>query len=393
VLKLLDMNKRSLFFVTTAHFTVDWYTGYLTPLLPVIMKEYGLDISMTTMIPAMLALIAAFSQPFFGIVSDRLKSRYFMILAVLLTGISTSLMGSVNTLPLLILVLSFGRLFNSAFHPEGASFIGDLPFKHKGRAMSLFSIGGSLGGSLSPIAIVYIYSYFSFKKLYLTSILAIIVSFLLLIYLPPRNTKKVINPYGNHFGFLKEKNFKYVMLISLMVILRTGIMATFNNFLPLYFSSIGYPLTTGGIFLTSSLLGGSVGTIFGGYLSDKIGRKWVNTLSFTTLLPIVIAFLLIRNIVVSYILFILFGFATFWTMASNVVYAQEMLPNSRGFTSSLVMGVAWGTGSIILMVMGRVANKIGIIGTLWLIPILISGAIFLSFSLKESVTLKCNTKG
>lgn len=57
------------------------------------------------------------------------------------------------------------------------------------------------------------------------------------------------------------------------------------------------------------------------------------------------------------------------------------------------MGVAWGTGSIILMVMGRVADKIGIIGTLWLIPILISGAIFLSFSLKESVTLKCNTKG
>ncbi|RKX56109.1 MAG: hypothetical protein DRP50_01065, partial [Thermotoga sp.] len=78
------MNKRNLFFVTIAHFTVDWYTGYLTPLLPVIMKEYGLDISMTTMIPAMLALIAAFSQPFFGIVSDRLKSRYFMILAVLL---------------------------------------------------------------------------------------------------------------------------------------------------------------------------------------------------------------------------------------------------------------------------------------------------------------------
>ncbi len=385
------MCKRSLLCVTVAHFTVDWYAGYLTPLLPVIMKEYKLDISMTTMIPAILSFVAAFSQPFFGILSDRLKSRYFMIFAVLLTGISTSLMGSVNTFTLLLLVLILGRLFNSAFHPEGASFIGDLSFKHKGRAMSFFSIGGSLGGSLSPIAIVYIYYYLSFKRLYLTSILAIGISFLLLMYLPQRATKKVINPYGNHWGFLREKNFKYVMLISLTVILRTGFMATFNNFLPLYFSSIGYPLTIGGIFLTSSLLGGSIGTIFGGYLSDKIGRKRVNIFSFTALLPIVIMFLLIRNIVFSYILFILFGFTSFWTMASNVVYAQEMLPDSRGFTSSLVMGVGWGAGGIILMMMGKIADKIGILRTLWLTPILILAAIFVSLHLKETVALDCKS--
>ncbi len=385
--RMKNKNKQTLAVISFAHFTIDWFPAYLTPLLPVIKEHYGLTIGETTMIPAILGFASAFAQPFFGSLSDRFKSRIFMILTVLITGFSMSSIGLVGSFTMLITLLLIGRLSNAAFHPEAATFVGELEFERSGAAMSSYTFAGQMAVGLSPLFVSYMYKYFGLVNIFYSSLLALVASALLVKYLPKRVSPKKHEIKKSNKAFFKSKNFKFVLIIIIMVTLRSSIGSTFKNLIPIYYASLGMQITVGGIFLAANMLFGALGNLSGGFITDKLGNKWNNAISFSAMVPIIIAFIFSKNLYLSLTIFSIFGFVSSMSIASNVVYVQKLFPANRGLATSMVTGVAWGLSGIILIFMGNLADKIGIMNTFVFTIILALLGFGMSFCLKNESTI------
>ncbi len=376
-------NKRTLAVIAFTHFTIDWFPAYLTPLLPVIKEQYHLTIAQTTMIPAILGFAAAFTQPFFGTLSDKFKSRIFMILTVLIVGFSMSSIGLVNSFIMLMALLLIGRLANAAFHPEAATFIGELEFEKSGIAMSSYTFAGQTAVGLSPLFVSYMYKYFGLENIVYSALLSLIAAILLIKYLPKRAAPKKEENKVSKTPFVHNENFKFILLIITIVTLRSATGSTFKNLLPIYYASLGMQITVGGIFLAANMLFGALGNLTGGAITDKLGNKWNNVISFSLMIPIIILFVISKNLLISLGLFSLFGFISSMSIASNVVYVQKLFPNNRGLATSMVTGVAWGLSGAVLISMGSLADKIGIMNTFIFTIILSMSGLILSFFMKN----------
>ncbi len=378
-----NKSKRTLAVIAFAHFTIDWFPAYLTPLLPIIKDKYGLSIAQTTMIPAVLGFAAAFAQPFFGTISDKFKSRIFMILAVLITGFSMSSIGLVNSFAMLMVLLLIGRLSNAAFHPEAATFIGELEFKKSGIAMSSYTFAGQMAVGLSPLFVSYLYKFFGLTNIFYSSFLSLVAVTLLIKYLPKRYIEKSHESNKKKTSFIKNANFKFVILAIIIVTLRSSVGSTFKNLVPIYYASLGMQITVGGIFLASNMFFGALGNLTGGYVTDKLGNKWNNAISFALAIPVIVFFVYSKNLYLSLAIFSLFGFISSMSIASNVVYVQKLFPNNKGLATSMITGVAWGLSGIILISMGSLADKIGIMNTFLFTIILSSAGFVISLFLKK----------
>jgi FSR family fosmidomycin resistance protein-like MFS transporter len=378
-----NKNKQTLAVIAFAHFTIDWFPAYLTPLLPVIKEHYGLTIGQTTMIPAILGFASAFAQPFFGSLSDKFKSRIFMILAVLITGFSMSSIGLVGSFLMLMVLLLIGRLSNAAFHPEAATFIGELEFKKSGIAMSSYTFAGQMAVGLSPLFISYMYKYFGLVNIFYSSLLALVASALLIKYLPKRASPEKHKMKKSSKDFFRSKNFRFILIIITIVTIRSSIGSTFKNLIPIYYASLGMQITVGGIFLAANMFFGALGNLTGGFVTDKLGNRWNNVISFSIMIPIIIAFVFSKNLYLSLAIFSIFGFVSSMSIASNVVYVQKLFPYNRGLATSMVTGVAWGLSGAILIFMGNLADKIGIMNTFVFTIALTLLGLGMSFYLKD----------
>lgn len=141
--------------VALAHGVNDAYAAFLPPLLPRIMDNLGLSITLAATLAMTLSLAASLLQPLMGYLSDRFGRRLFVVLGPLLSGVFLSLVGSAATFWALVLLLLLGGLGSAAFHPPGASMAARISEgKGSGLRISVFSMGGSLGFTVGPLAAV-----------------------------------------------------------------------------------------------------------------------------------------------------------------------------------------------------------------------------------------------
>ena len=362
------------------HFTIDSYSAMLNPLLPLIMTTFSLTQGATAFISASLGVIAAFAQPFGAAFGVKIGEKRMQVVSILLSALFIPLIGSTKSLILLISFLVLGKIGNAFFHPNAAAFVGKIGFQKSNTAMSLFSIGGTLAGAVTPILIVWYVNIFGMKKMYLLASYGIIVAILSAIFLPryKESFDKVMQAKG--FGLKDSIAVKGVKGLMLVIILRSLTLLMFSNLIPLYLKQLDYSLIWGGYFLTLATLAGTFGNYFGAMLSDKIGTKKVNAFSLFMAFPFGLAMFLTTNVYLMLAMYISMSFFAFFTMASNISYMQTFIPHRKGIASSLSMGISWGTSSLLFMGMSLSINSIG------LKPVLIAGAFSLLvvglFSLK-----------
>ncbi len=342
------------------HFTVDGYSAMLTPLWPAIMTLFSLSQGTTAFIAASLGVIVAFIQPIGATIGIKFGEKRMQILSVLLSAIFIPLIGVVNNLVMLIVFLTLGRIGNGFFHPNAAAFVGKMGFYHEHTAMSLFSIGGSLGGAIMPVVIVWYVKLFGFRSMYLLSFFGVIIAVLSLLYLPRFKESADHVKQMPGFGLKDSLSVRGVKGLVFVIVLRSLTLMMFSNLLPLYLKQIGQPLVWGGYFLTFSTLAGTLGNYLGAILSDKIGPKNVNVLSIFAAFPFALALVLIRNTYIMLVMYIIMAFFAFFTMASNVSYMQKFLPHRKGIASSLGMGISWGMASSIFVGISLMINSIGL---------------------------------
>jgi FSR family fosmidomycin resistance protein-like MFS transporter len=365
------------------HFTVDWYSGILKPLLPIIMNKFSLTEGQTALIPSVLGIITAFIQPLGAYFGEILSEKIIVIISLVITVLFIPLIGIAESFFLFLVFLTVGMLGNSFFHPNAASIVGKIGFKKPHTAMSVFSIGGTIGSGVAPVMILLFVKKFGFRKMPVLSIAGfVIVGFIvfsLILYKPKRLAHNFSNL--NPFLALKENGTKELLVVNT---LRSLAIMGFSTLIPLYVVALKFPVIWVGYFLTASRFTGAFGTYIGAVLSDRFGPKFVNIISLSIGSVFGVFVLLTKNVYVMFIAFSIAFFFWFFTMGSNVTYMQALLPRKKAIASSLGMGVSWGSASILLTLFSLFIDKIGLFPVFVLVFLSAPIALILSFKLVDA---------
>lgn len=355
-------DRRLLLAATAAHFLNDFYVAFLAPLLPLVVRKFGLSLALAGLLATALNTSAAMSQPLFGAIADRLHRKVFVALGPLLTAAAMGFLGLAPTYATLLVVLMIAGTGTASFHPQGASTAGNASGARKGTGLSLFVSGGELGYSLGPLIIALVVATHGLAATWIVAVPGLILAAFLWRFLPSQPAAHIDRPKTSLRADLTGA-LGPLALLWLIVVLRSIVISAYQTFLPLLLQERGGSIVAGGVavFLFGGV--GALGGLTGGVLSDRIGRKPLLILSMVLGTPLLLAFIQSRGLW-AYLFLAAGGIAIYLSAAVTIVMAQELLPKRASVASSIVMGLAWGVAGLSLTGIGALADVVGLTAAL-----------------------------
>ena len=343
--------------LTIGHLTIDAYSSFFLPLLPLLVQRLGLNYAMVGGLTAIASLSSSFSQPLFGIAADRMRRPLFVALGPLLAAVFMAAVGIAHSYAVLVLLLVVGGLGVSMFHPQTASLAGSTSGK-RGMAMSFWVTGGTLGWALGPAFATSVVGTFGFERSWLAAIPGVVMCVFLFAWLARVPPHAAAHREQARLAELRPVARVLVMLY-LTVVCRAAVSAGFATFLPLWVHARGGSTAEGGWLTTLYLTLGSLGGFLGGWLADRFGGRKVVVRSFALAAPFYVLFFIVPD--AWRFLMLVIGYCILQSsLPVNVVLGQELSPRHSGIISSLLMGAAWGLGALILYPVGAIADHQGL---------------------------------
>ena len=376
--KIYKSNVKIILALTLIHFIGDFYSSFVTPLLPLFAQKFSLSFTQVGYITMLTSLLAFMVQPTVGTIADRYRTRWFILGGPLLTIIFIPITGIVPVFSLLLICIALGSIGSSMFHPSTAGAVGTHAGSNLGPSMSFYITGGTFAFALGPIFISYFISRFSLSLAPLTMIFGLIVMVFLYRIIPLPETSSLsgqglMDSLKQTFGPV----WKMIALIWIIMVLRAFISSSFTTYILLYYAQIGYSQLAFGLIVALIQVGGAASGLFCGYLADRFGYKPIFLITHFLATPILLLQFFVTGPWV-YINAFIAGFFIMATIPLGVVMAQKLAPQGRSMISSLMMGLAWGIGGMLTPVTGKFSDLFTIKSTLswvafipWLTLILI----------------------
>jgi MFS transporter, FSR family, fosmidomycin resistance protein len=338
------------------HLATDLAQGSLPALLPFLVDEFDLTYTMA----AALVLAATFSssviQPVFGLWSDARGALWLLPAGVALAGVG---MGATAVAPAywvaLLCVLAAG-VGVAAYHPEGSKFASYVSGARRASGMAFFSVGGNVGFALGPILAAALILAFGLDGAVLLAVPGLLVALGLLFVLryladfaPPTDLTR-------ESGRARAERRGLTLLLAVVGLRSVAHMGLFT-FIPLWEKAQGHSATFGTWVLGGFLIAGAVGTLAGGRLADRFGRRPVLRWSFVVATPLIVVYVLVGG-AIGITAVILAGAAVIGTFGVSLVMSQEYMPGRVGMASGLSIGLAIGLGGVAALTLGAVADAV-----------------------------------
>lgn len=343
-----------------AHGVNDAYAAFLHPLLPRIMEKLGLSITLAATLAMTLSLAASLLQPVMGYLADRYGRRIFVVLGPLLSGVFLSMVGLAPTFWILVVLLLLGGLGSACFHPPGASMAARISEgKGSGLRISVFSMGGSLGFAIGPLAAVALVGWLGLRGLSVAMIPGVILAFVLFRILPsgPGETSTATLPRPG--ALLRHLQGPLGLLFGISVV-GAFTQRVFITMQPIIVAGAGGSEEVGAVSLSVYLGAQAVGTLVGGLLADRLDRgRLLAGLTFLAFPAHLLAVTLAPGSLQALGAAGAAGFLNMAMMPSIVVKAQEIVPSGAAISSGIVMGLAWAVGSVGVLATGGLGDWLG----------------------------------
>lgn len=340
--------------LSLAHFTIDLYSSFYLPLLPLLVHRLGLNYTMVGGLVALGSMSSSFSQPLFGVLSDRMSRPWFIALGPLVAACFLSSIGAAPSYVALVALLIAGGVGVAAFHPQTAA-LAAISGPSRGMAMSFWVTGGTLGWALGPMFASQATRLFGLDRTWIAAAPGVLLSLALLIWL-----SRV--PVAPHAARVRTRMAdlapvaRPLTLIYLAVVMRSAVSSGFATFLPLYVHERGWSVEAGGVLTTIYLTCGALGGFAGGAIADRIGGRKVVRASFLLAMPFFALFFLLPA--PAGLVCLVAGYAFLQcSLPVNVVLGQELAPQHASTISSLLMGAAWGLGALLVGPIGALADR------------------------------------
>jgi len=368
--------------LSLTHAVIDLTSGAVIALLPALREAYALDYAMVGLIPLFANLTSTFTQPFFGIISDRSEMRWLLPLSLALAGLGLAAVGFLTNYWLVLAAVMISSLGGAAFHPEGAHAAHNLAGERRAQAMAIYSVGGNLGYALGPGFAAALIAAFGLRGTAFAALMPVLLAAVLIRLLPrwrAREQEAVARKREHEEP--GATNWTGTVLITLVVIVRSIIHLGMTTYLPFFWIDVlGNDPATAGLVQMTYLLAGVLGTLLGAPLADRFGTKPVLVASFALLLPVQAVLSTLEGWPLLACLFVA-GFLVVSTFTTTLVMTQEYMPRSLGLASGLNLGLAFGMGGVGTSVLGVVADHFGVLVVMRCIASLVVPALLLTLAL------------
>ncbi len=346
--------------LASTHFVLDGYANVYAPLLPLLIPKLGLSLAAAGAFASLSHLAGSVSQLVFGHLSDRFRPRRFVLAGPVLAVAAYSFVGAAWSRPVLAALLLAGGLGSAAFHPAAAAMVHRLSGAHRGLAMSVHITAGSAGFALAPLVFAPYAERFGAGWTPLLAIPGLVALLRLGRRVPDVD---VASGKGERGVSALGPYAVPLFLLYLIVVLRTLVSTAFTTFVPVLLTGRGASVSFGGVAVAVYLLAGGLGGFAGGPLADRLGPRRVIILSLVgAAVPLAVTpWLAGWQFLVS---LVAAGILLQSTLPVNIVFAHQIAPVSTGTVSSLMLGVAWGSGSMMVPLLGFAADRFGVAATL-----------------------------
>ncbi|MEA2330052.1 MAG: transporter, family, fosmidomycin resistance protein [Thermoleophilaceae bacterium] len=378
-----ELDRRGLALLGGAHLSIDLCQAAVPALLPFFVSQRGYSYAAAGALVFAATVGSSLIQPIFGHAADRLQLPWLMPAGVLLAGAGIGLAGIVSSYALTFAAIVVSGIGVAAFHPEGARHANYASGTRQAVGMSLFSLGGNAGFALGPALTTACVLAFGLSG---TLVLALVPGAVLALLLARRATLAGMRARGAAAAKARSGDAavnrwgpftRLTGAISLRSCVHFGLLA----FVPGWFVvSLGTSEAGANAALTTMLAAGAAGTLLGGRLADRVGRRTVllGCLAVTTPL---IALFIVAPIGLAFPLIGLIGLVIIGTFAITVVLGQEYLPGRLGMASGVTLGASIGIGGALAPLLGVLADAHGIDAAMWAIALLALPALLLAWTL------------
>ncbi len=352
-----------------SHMFNDMLQSVIPAIYPLLKSSLLLNFTQIGLITFIFQMSSSLFQPVVGILTDRKPQPYSLPIGMTfsMAGILSLAFASDFTHVLIAVFLT--GLGSSIFHPE-ASRLAHLASGGKhGLAQSIFQVGGNFGSSIGPLIALWIITPYGQKNVGWLSITALVAIGIMLFiskwYKENLSRLKPLKKEGKRIypdSPVKSRS-KVILVLSILLLLifsKYVYMASLNSYYMFYLiNKFGVSIHDAQLYLFAFLFSVAVGTIVGGPVGDRIGRKYViwfsivGTAPFALIMPHV-------NLMWTCILSIIIGLILSSAFSAILIYAQELLPGKVGLIGGLFFGLAFGIAGIASAILGKVADHTSI---------------------------------
>lgn len=347
--------------ISFCHLLNDTMQSLIPAIYPILKNSFHLDFGQIGMLTLTYQLTASLLQPVVGLHTDRRPHPYSLPIGMSFTLSGLVLLAIAPNFGMLLAAASLVGIGSSVFHPESSRVARMVCGGRPGLAQSVFQVGGNGGTALGPILAAFVVLPRGQRSLAWFSLVAL-MGIVVLTY--------VGNWYGEHCRAARREAAKHqerALLPRKKVVLAIGVLialmfskyfylASISSYYTFYLiSKFHLSIRDSQIYLFIFLGAVAAGTVIGGPIGDRIGRKLViwcsilGVLPFTLLLPY-------ANLFWTAVLTVVIGLILASAFPAILVYAQELVPGQVGMISGVFFGFAFGLGGIGAAVLGQMAD-------------------------------------
>ncbi|MDP5275536.1 MFS transporter [Chengkuizengella axinellae] len=376
----IDSNGQTTFIIVYlmgfTHFLNDLIQAIVPALYPIMQESLHLSYAQIGLMGFTLSITAAIIQPFMGWWGDTRFTPYSLPLGMFFTLIGIIVIGVVEDYSLLLIGIMFIGVGSAVYHPEGSRVVYYAAGNKRGLSQSIFQVGGNFGQAFAPIMAALVFAPLG-KSGALWFSIAVMIAMISLLKIASWYKEA----YNHHISKKEKKDIKtkqigrleliYIFFILVIyIIARTWYYSGITSFYQFYIiKKYNLSFSHAQVYIFLFLFGGVLGTLFGGTLSDRWGRKNVMLLSMFGTIPFSLM-LPYADPHFAIVLCFVIGFIMLSSFTVMVVYAQELIPNKIGTVTGIILGLAFGLGAIGSGVLGYSIEYIGLDQVMYLLSFL-----------------------
>jgi FSR family fosmidomycin resistance protein-like MFS transporter len=351
--------------LSICHLLNDMIQSLLPAIYPLLKDSFKLDFGQIGLITLTFQITASLLQPLVGIYTDKKPMPYSLAIGMGCTLTGLLLLSRAPTFPILLLAAALIGSGSSVFHPESSRVARMASGGQHGLAQSLFQVGGNVGSAIGPLLAAFIVmprgrtsvAWFAIAALVAIALLTRIGAW----YRANVPAHRAARTSAAGAKSLSRRTIVVTMaILGFLIFSKYFYLASLSSYYTFYLmQKFGVTAESAQLHLFVFLGAVAAGTLAGGPIGDRIGRKYViwgsilGVLPFTLLLPH-------ANLFWTTILTIVIGLVLASAFSAIIVYAQELVPGRTGVIAGLFFGFAFGMGGLGAAVLGELADHIGI---------------------------------
>jgi FSR family fosmidomycin resistance protein-like MFS transporter len=350
--------------ISFSHLLNDMIQSLLPAIYPILKTAYNLDFAKIGLITLTIQLTASLLQPIVGLYTDRYPKPYSLPFGMCFSLAGLVLLSRAPNYPSILFAAGLVGMGSSVFHPESSRVARMASGGRHGLAQSLFQVGGNAGQAIGPLLAAFVVLPRGQHSIIWFSLAALLAIVLLTRvghwYKDHQRQPKARKAAAGPSELSSRKvNFSLAVLVAL-VFSKHFYLASLNSYYTFYLmNKFHVSVQSAEVHLFVFLGAVAAGTIIGGPVGDRIGRKYViwgsilGVLPFTLMMPY-------ANLFWTGVLSVIIGLILASAFSAIVVYAQELVPGKVGMVSGMFFGFAFGIGGLGAAVLGKLADQTSI---------------------------------